>query len=161
MIDWFVLLIPLVLLPIFLLFVFVGCVLDKDGKGPPGPISNDTTIHFVYEPGLDTDVHTILIKFTLGPEAQTSGATAPDKIVLSEDDVLPLGDSIPAGDIPLDSFGRFTCSGIIVQIKNESDNEVHTEAVSAYKAANEIGPTFTLKRDGSGGFDIETGDGNA
>ncbi len=35
MVDWFVLLIPLVLLPIILLFGYVGCVLDRAGGASP------------------------------------------------------------------------------------------------------------------------------
>lgn len=37
MIDWFVLLTPLLVLPIVLLFVFVGCALSHDAAGPPPP----------------------------------------------------------------------------------------------------------------------------
>jgi hypothetical protein len=37
MVDWFILLAPLAMLPIFVLFIFVGCGLSTAGEGPPVP----------------------------------------------------------------------------------------------------------------------------
>jgi hypothetical protein len=35
MVDWYMLFAPLILLPVFLLFAFLGCGLDEEGGAPP------------------------------------------------------------------------------------------------------------------------------
>jgi hypothetical protein len=52
MIDWFVLLVPLAVLPVFLIFGFVGCVLDTEGiPAAPG---------FTYPAGLPVPIGSVL-----------------------------------------------------------------------------------------------------
>ena len=53
MIDWFVLLVPFAVLPLVLIFGFVGCVLDTEGTG--------VVPKFIYPPGLPSPIGSVLI----------------------------------------------------------------------------------------------------
>jgi hypothetical protein len=56
MVDWFVLLVPLAALPIVLLFVFIGCSLDRSGI--PLPV-----VGIVMGAGLSTGVDNVKVEF--------------------------------------------------------------------------------------------------
>jgi hypothetical protein len=63
MIDWFVLLVPFAVLPVVLIFGFVGCVLDTEGI-PSAP-------NFSYPPGLPVPVGSVM---TLAVSMVVTGA---------------------------------------------------------------------------------------
>ncbi len=151
MIDWFVILIPLILLPIFLLTVFVGCGLRREGQGPPEGTTNSTTVYFNYVAGLNNHVKNFVAKFGVKPEAAASGATKPPDIIRNGIEILATGESVPAGDIPLDSQGLIGCR---VEGKNKMDEDFYVQQVDKDKAKDDIAPTFTLEPDGPQGFKI-------
>jgi hypothetical protein len=66
MIDWFILLVPLSVLPVILIFGFIGCTLDRRGS-PPVP-----ALHFPA--GLNLSLNMIEVTMTVsGSHEQKSG----------------------------------------------------------------------------------------
>jgi len=87
MIDWFVLLSPMLLLPLFLLFAFAGCQLFFPlDPAPPGPLFT-----LKYPADLKTDVISIAVNFSFTTET-FSGHDEP--LLLSNKDIDPLGGEI-------------------------------------------------------------------
>lgn len=166
MMDWFVLLIPLALLPILLLFVFVGCELDRSGTG-------DSPIKFQYDPGLheasnsDPGLGSIEWKYKLeleidpewgGPGiiGDTPGGTFVGPFVRSADNstaILAKGET-HLYFIQFASYGWVTCTCTVITKGNPPfDNQTETfelDDVKKKKNEDESGPAFQLSRDGSG-----------
>ena len=152
MIDWFVLLTPLALLPIFLLFVFIGCVLDSSGLGTEGPIT------FTYGPGLDEN--SLVLTITVSIEYQDNwycpekegestfwNVPPPDKVIVNID---------PNGGKELLGIVKFVCSGTIechctITGTGSVQSPVYGEK---YKNEDDVSPTFHLSVDENGNLSI-------
>jgi len=139
MIDWFVLLIPLVLLPIFLLFVFVGCGLERMGRWTGDGISNTTTVDFHYVEGVKDAVLQIDIEFKF--DGNLLGA-----VIMEQDDFSADGGHMPAGDILLTSEGEITCEGKVTMVGDLAGADVSVEPKQ--KKKDEPAPSFTLQASG-------------
>jgi hypothetical protein len=86
MIDWFVLLAPLLALPIILLFAFTGCqLLFPVETPPPGPL-----FILKYPANLETDVDSIVADFSF----TTQAFSGDEKVSLPNNKIDPLGGEI-------------------------------------------------------------------
>ena len=155
MIDWFVLLTPLVLLPIFLLLVFVGCaaVTGLDD------FSVTSYTAFGYVKGLKDKVNSIVWSFEVVLEpggivtGTIGGGPSPPPTTYSLtsgqiDDVN--GGEIPDGYINIESEGSVTCHCTVTKAGASSSEPELTLTKDKYE--DEPPPTFTLALDGSGNF---------
>jgi hypothetical protein len=145
MIDWFVLLIPLVLLPILVLFVFVGCPLDRSGN-------RSAPIRFSYV-GDYSDVQSIEATFTFTP-SKTEGSEFPHSvgvIPLTGDQVKPGGDTdLPDGTLFLPDIGTLKCSCTITKkLSQPGEQPIKEDSPDKDKDEDEDPPSFTLVRDGA------------
>jgi hypothetical protein len=140
MIDWFIVLIPLALLPVFLLFVFVGCPLDREGLATP--------VGFGYEGGLGTDVQRF--------DAAVSGPESlPPLVTLTriEQGTPPLQaageEGLTLGFVGIDSEGDVTCTCTITlkPVDEFTAPEVRHPNKSKHKMKEEDAPSFRLERD--------------
>ncbi|HEX3247335.1 MAG TPA: hypothetical protein VHX16_18165 [Chloroflexota bacterium] len=61
MVDWIVLLTPLAILPVILLFAFVGCTNDYGAL----TVANDLTLTLHYDGNFNSDIHTIKVIYTI------------------------------------------------------------------------------------------------
>ena len=97
MIDWFVLLSPLLLLPIFLLFAFAGCQLiwGVDDYVPASLVPVPVTL--TIEPGCSNGVSSIQVLFNIGVFFGTE-----DAVELEVTPVPPDGISISTSDLMRD-----------------------------------------------------------
>jgi hypothetical protein len=93
MIDWFVLLTPVLLLPIFLLFAFTGCQLIWPVEVPP-PNLVPVPVTLTIEPGCDSGVSSIQVLFNIGVFFGTE-----DAVELEVSPVPPDGISISSSDL--------------------------------------------------------------
>ncbi len=135
MIDWYVLLIPLALLPILLLLIFVGCdlalELEEFKAAPPGPVP----ITFHYSAGLDEDLDAIVVTLT---------GTAPMTITpfyTAQLDANGGGESV--GAISLSASGWITCICTITKSATGAEEKVEGD-VTKFKGIDEDAPKFTL-----------------
>lgn len=81
MLDWFVLLAPLLLLPVILLAGFVGC---SAIVGPGGHIRAEVPIHVVFDSSGGTEP--FLVELSIVPVLDWSGGDSlPDPLLLHED----------------------------------------------------------------------------
>ena len=127
MTEWLVLLTPLALLPVVLLFGFVGCAVEGSGLAQE--------IAFRYGPGLDTlPVEKLRIAITiLNPESIGSG----NETIMPPS---PLGDTLRVGVAPFalveltDASARCQCEIWLDKTTTEPTSTVSTEA--AYKGFN-------------------------
>jgi hypothetical protein len=145
MIDWLVLLVPLLLIPIVLLLVFVGCILDRAGQ-KPGPI------FFSYQPGLD-DVAEIRVRVELDSQDLTT-RSQPFTALNLESGLVP---PEKVGEVSIDSEGQvvFSCTVTMQDDAPMSAGEDLSAAGGVLeKEADEPLPVFHLSRDGMGGFQI-------
>jgi hypothetical protein len=148
MIDWFVLFAAaLALVPIVLLFAFVGCVLDREGKlGPP--------INLTYQMGLE-EIDTIeaSLLFVL----DNDGKSVPQPPPVTITNVNAAGDTVALGNAPFESTGTVTCTCVLTT-KTEPPFDAEPVIASAFKtvakAEDEPVAEFKLFRDGTGGFEI-------
>jgi len=146
MIDWFVIIIPLALIPIFLLFAFVGCVLDREGKWTPSPPPLQTTVYFAYEAGVKDNIGYANIRFGVD-DPNNTGLEPPENLELQQDDFDANGGQKEAGDIPLDSEGEITCFATVKHLSATLPNPEISQTKD--KEKDEVAPTFTLKPDGN------------
>jgi hypothetical protein len=74
MIDGFVVLSPLVVLPVVVLFVFVGCALDRSGIPGDGPggagAPTKPRVRFRYGPGFETGIASLDVRFLYTPKTE-------------------------------------------------------------------------------------------
>lgn len=147
MIDWFVLLTPLALLPVFLLFVFIGCVLDPSGtKDPNAPLYIDSPIYFKYGPEVvaqgvvSLDISVQLVGFEPGVEN-------PPPVYLdsfeSEETILIIG------MIPLSSEGSVTClcdvsMGFVPNTCSKVHEKIEDEPLQTFELVWDSGTGWTL-----------------
>ena len=162
MIDWFVVLLPIILLPIVLLFAFVGCVLDREGKFPGGsvrftypanmanPDSDNPglgSIQWTYTLDLDSD-----FEFGVGQIGGPTTAGPFERGGTSGTGIAPAGET-HSHPVHLETFGQVTCHCTLVTSPNPPfDNQTTTINRTAVKPKqeDETGPPFTLSRDASG-----------
>jgi len=104
MIDWYVLLVPLVLVPIALLFVFVGCDLDEKGLAE----GRKVILHFEDIPKKTKPLLAITAKFIL----LEPGAGQPSPSPVSAD-VTWAGDTIVTGNLPANGAAIFWQQGAV------------------------------------------------
>lgn len=123
-IDWFVLLTPLLLLPIFLLFVFVGCaeILGIE-DGVLRPETQDGTVRFTYAAGLPgappqgQDVRRIAWTFDTSDLQFPEGEDVPmgfnpgihERGQPSSTPILPAGETVEHGSIGAPESGTLSC----------------------------------------------------
>ncbi|HEY5811785.1 MAG TPA: hypothetical protein VIT23_03925 [Terrimicrobiaceae bacterium] len=93
MIDWFVLLSPLLLLPIFMLFAFTGCQLIWGVDLPP-PALVPVPVTLTIEPGCNIGVSSIQVLFNIGIFFGTE-----DAIELEVTPIPPDGISISTSEL--------------------------------------------------------------
>ena len=163
MIDWFVVLLPIILLPIVLLFAFVGCVLDREGGLPGGsvrfiypanmanPDSNNPglgSIEWTYTLDLDSD-----LEFGVGQIGGPTTAGPFERGGTSGTGIAPAGETVPHL-VHLDTYGQVTCNCTVV---TNTTPPFDTQAPMTFnlsaakpKQEDETGPAFTLTRDTSG-----------
>jgi predicted small lipoprotein YifL len=96
MIDWFVFLSPVLLLPIFLLFAFTGCQLIWPVELPPATLV-PVPVTLTIEPGCDIGVTSIQVLFNIGVFFGTE-----DAVDLEVTPVPPNGVSISTSDLMRD-----------------------------------------------------------
>jgi hypothetical protein len=147
MIDGFVLLIPLVLLPILVLFVFVGCVLDRSGN-------RSAPIRFSYV-GDFSDVQRIEVTFTFTPTEQEGSqfADAAGTLDIKGDQVQPNGATdLPDGTVSFSDEGTVTCSCTVTKKPPQPGDPAEqftTDSLGKDKDEDADPPPFTLVRDGA------------
>ena len=162
MIDWYVVLVPLALLPIFLLFVFTGCVLDREGLLPIGiqfEYSSGLPLNSESAPGLERIEWEYNLKLERDPDfgegviGSPPGGEDVGPFVLEGTAIKEEGDTHQY-DISIESYGPITCSCTIVTKPNPSTSEPSQTIVLAQVVKNKIEderpPTFQLSRDGTG-----------
>ena len=93
MIDWFVFLSPVLLLPILLLFAFTGCQLIFPVDTPP-PVLVPVPVTLTIEPGCSGGVSSIQVLFNIGIFFGTD-----DPVELEVTPVPPDGISISTSDL--------------------------------------------------------------
>ena len=144
MVDWFVLLTPLVLLPIILLLVFLGCTLDRKGKAVP--------VVFTYEGQLGTDVERFDAQCTAG----FGVFNLMTRIEEGTPQLLAAGDDITAGTVPIDSEGDISCTCTVVKkaVGMDPAETVTVSSPAKSKIEDEDPPSFRLERGGEDGFRI-------
>ncbi len=156
MIDWFVLLTPLVLLPILLLFVFIGCRLDTAGAIPPSGV-----VEFSYQPGLG-------LEFPNKPKVVSFVVTWEGPLAGSLASISRGGESAPAinndagemflqaGDVGVESEGVITCKCAVTYIADPLAGDETSENFSSAKekVADVSAPRFELVRDGGISFAV-------
>jgi hypothetical protein len=107
MIDWFVMLVPFAVLPVVLIFGFVGCALDTEGiPAAPG---------LTYPPSLPVpigSVLTIAVSMTVTGEDGDSKSAQASRSVM---EIKPTGETIEFPSIELDAIdaeeeGSATCT---------------------------------------------------
>jgi hypothetical protein len=150
MVDWLVVLIPLVLVPIVLLFAFAGCVLDPDGQGTP--------VTFSYPPQLNVDVHRFEASFQLSlenSEGDPSSSVVPPVTRVNEGTppLLAAGEQqLTAGLVGVDNHGSITCTCVVTLRPDEEFGEpVELPPVTSpakEKVEEEDAPHFELVREG-------------
>lgn len=142
MIDWFVILIPLALLPIFLLFVFVGCVLTREGQR--------SAVLFTYENGL-TELKKLDVHWSLSIESEEgeSEFIALDEIHL-EQPALSSTQTIDVGGISLGSNGILHCQWKVTK----SDDSTLEGTKAKNKEEDETSPAFSLQKGGPDGYRV-------
>ncbi len=137
MIDWFVVLTPLLLIPIVFPFVCVGCVLTKEGGA--------SHLSFLYQQGLD-EVDSLEV------HVDVSGLTNDDGDVGSVPS-LQFGDIETEGTdgerrhhlgyIPATSTGTIVCTCTLTMLDGP-DQEADAKTIE--KVEHEPVPEFTLSR---------------
>ncbi len=147
MIDWFVLLVPLMVLPIVLLLVFVGCVLDRmGGKEPSG------TVTFTYAPGLTSEPPNLpkAQSFVVTWSGSLGGSLNPIQRGGDSDMAIDnAGETITAGDVGADSDGGVMCiCNIVASVPPDDPAPLPAIASSTEKAEGVDAPSFTLVRSG-------------
>jgi hypothetical protein len=139
MIDGFVLLAPLILLPIILLFVFVGCPLDSEG-------TQYMPVHLVYGPGFETNESievTFQFRLPSGDEPLDRRKTE----TINKQDIDPNGGGITAWGVmyTLDD-GKVECK---CTIETSQGNFVPVPLETCPKEKGEdFERRFNLSRDG-------------
>ncbi len=93
--DWSIALVPLALLPIILIFGFVGCVLDRSGS------AEDTGPSFIYPPDLNLKLVRITVTMKVGANGSSSFGSSVSEtqgpLVAVDDHVHPQIN--PKGDV--------------------------------------------------------------
>jgi hypothetical protein len=143
MIDGFVLLAPLILLPIILLFVFIGCTLDTTGA--------QVAVRLVYGPGFETDIESIEVKFEFNPVEPLSHLVAIE--TLTHDEILPEGNSVVKETlVSLGDEGEIECTCVITKMQTpepifcfESIHKARDEDVERFFQLSREGDDFSLK----------------
>jgi hypothetical protein len=151
MIDWFVVLIPLALLPIVLLLGFLGCPLDRDGQGTP--------VTFSYPPVLNDDVQRFEAVFDVSDLKNEDGDPAmADVPPISRVDqgtppLLAAGEEqTVAGFVGLGSHGWINCTcTLTLQPADDLSDPVELGPMSwrKYKNEDEDIQGFRLSRIGN------------
>ncbi len=141
--DWFVLLAPLLVLPIVALFVFVGCTLPTQGTW------QDVPFWFKYDAGCDTGVQTIEVRFQ-PIESGEAPSNLKQVITLNHNDIKPEGDILTQyGLFPLSAEGDVECVCVITMM--QTLEKFTTETASVHKVSDEDVPGwFELWVDGAG-----------
>ena len=111
MIDWYVVLLPILLVPIILLFGFVGCVLDREGQFPGG------SVRFTYPEDM------------ANPDSNNPGLGSIQwSYILDLDSDLELGEGQIGGPTNAGPFERGGNSGIGIDPEGETHSHlVHLE----------------------------------
>lgn len=161
MIDWFVLLTPLLLLPIFLLFVFVGCQqilgIEEGVYVPPEEEMETPPVTFEYAPGLPGQPpmgkNVVIVRWRFTEELEyPSGDDFPMSFNLGwhtragpqATPILPGGELVDHGSIGEPTGGSFTCQ-CAVWISNGMTPDI---VLTSTKSPGEEGfPTFYLSED--------------
>jgi hypothetical protein len=139
MIDWFVVLVPLVLLPIVLLFVFVGCTYDYDVL-----VLLPVILH--YGPGSETNVESIEVTFEFGAHSSTRTLFHQDSVPDGGEIIKPDGGKIEEFVAPVNEEGQVECTCLI---KMKQTPVPQFEPASAHKEEDEdLQGHFELSRDG-------------
>jgi len=143
MLDWFVLLVPLAVLPIILLFAFVGCPLDRSGLA--------TSLPFSWGPGLgDGDVTSIVVTFTASVAEGEGGGSVfegPKSVTLSGAQLVT-GDSVGIVFLTLPEYGPVTCNCTVTGTTPAAPGS--PPALVKEKLEDEPAPPFHLSRDQAG-----------
>ncbi len=155
MIDLFVILIPLVLLPILLLFVFVGCdiVTGLDEFTVSAPI------FFSYDGGLDSgndpasDLQSFLVEFWFQDEFQDELIGQVQRINYEFQEpndptrIIETGhDNIPGAWIGLPKDGYIICT-LYGTLQSDQDLPSDPDPTKKKKEKDENPPSFKLERD--------------
>jgi hypothetical protein len=162
MTDWFALLTPLLVLPIILLFVFVGCALDRAGH-------SNLPILLRIGSGFETGVESIAITFTFDPKSGEMTATwAAGQSASDFDATLTLLGPLPANGyelteygvnaLQLESEGDVKCECVVT--KTATLEKATESSIAPKHADEELGGHFHLTRNGEA-FDVDfvAGDG--
>jgi hypothetical protein len=99
--DWFLLLTPLILLPIVVLFVFVGCTLPRSGT------KSASVITFQYDKSV-SDLGSGFSALFSPVGLEVTLATNP--LTRTSNELVPDGETILAGSTALDAEGKITCT---------------------------------------------------
>ena len=147
MLDWFVLLVPLAVLPIILLFAFVGCPLDRSGQA--------TSLPFSWGPGLGNgDVTSIVVTFTASVAEGEGGGSVfkgPTTVTLSGAQLVT-GGTVGITFLTLQDYGPVT--GICTVTGTVAAGNLPDPLPPKEKLEDEPPPPFHLSRDSSGRFHL-------
>jgi hypothetical protein len=145
MVDWFVLLAPLVSLPIALLLVFLGCTLNRFGEGP-------ILVRFDYGPGCDQNVESIVLSFQWVDVSGESPSNRHEVEIMKGPEINPAGGAVEKWSLAdFGDEGRvdLTCS---IQKSNNPNEIIKTSSLGKPSGENFKG-SFNLWR---GGEDLFT-----
>jgi hypothetical protein len=162
MIDWSVLLIPIALLPVVLLFAFVGCRLDKSGANPDAPIS------FTYPAGLTAPsgpgpaLQSIAWQYTLdltfdpdfgeGIIGSPPTTVGPFKREPGTSAAIASAGETHQHFVQLRTYGDVICTCTVVTAPNppfdDTTKTITRGPLAKEKIEDEPGPAFQLTRDG-------------
>jgi hypothetical protein len=162
MADWFVLLVPFALLPVVLLFAFVGCQVffPVDPYVPSGSYWPMVGLH--YPPGLQTDVDTLRITFQFVDEGSDEALNTESAMeTLGNSDIKPEGEfKDMRAQLDMRNFGpgKLTCTCEITKVGTTTP----IPAVSNYQnydpdPEESVLNYFELARDGDG-FKVDISD---
>jgi hypothetical protein len=155
MIDWFVLVVPLILLLVLLPLAFVGCVLDREGTYVPP----DGDVNFTYVPNLAGEevAGSQVVSFEITWDGTLGGQLS--VISRGGDGPPPIengGETVTAGDVGIFTEGTIICVCNMTAITPPFDVPATVPAFQSLpkeKASGLDAPSFTLVREGNN-FDI-------
>ena len=172
MIDWFVLLTPLIVLPILLLFGFLGCTLIGESiiDELPGPVTHVVfllggglhlaldKIQWVFEFSdfdIDTEAVESFLSGTIGGSAFDLPSGKSGLVVLEGPNEIPPNQTpFPdATEMRSAHLGNIECTCAVTPLGAAPTDQL-TFQLEKQKFAGEGAPAFTFQFDGNGGFEL-------
>ena len=153
MIDHFMLLTPLLLLPILLLFAFVGCALQTGGLYIPGPQAQATLLYF---PADLTNQNITSLNVTFSLQENVPGESFPNSAPSQMATALPpwpaktqdqITKNWPNGSVTASASYDMSCNVTMIDNNMVNITVANNNAKKSNITGNNINVTFELKFD--------------